>query len=116
MTSLLRTSGSQTINRKLKLNAGFRATEFSVTTNDCSLDGVDCDQIALNNIDQTFTGINTVNGDVTMGLNSDVSVSTSAQIGGNIKIDGLFPSPVDIDEVYSDSLYHSGSSAQVSPE
>ena len=95
------------------LHTGFTATEFSVTTSDCTLDGVDCDQVALSNIPQTFTGVNTVNGHVALGAGSDVSVSTSALVDGHIKIDGVPSSGLDIDSIYSDTLFHSSVNAQV---
>merc|ERR1719158_1199973 len=72
--NILKKEGAQTINQKLKLNAGFKATSLEVT-NGCSLDEISCDNLALDNVPQTWNGDNNVNGDVSMVEGKGLSVS-----------------------------------------
>ena len=81
-----------------------------MTTNDCTLSGVSCDSVALKNVDQTWSGVNKVNGIVKAG--SALSVTDKLQVDGVIKVKGTNKG-VDIDNVYDDSLYRASATAQV---
>ena len=81
-----------------------------MTTNDCTLSGVSCDSVALKNVEQTWSGVNKVNGIVKAA--SALSVTDKLQVDGVIKVRGTNKG-VDIDNVYDDSLYRASDTAQV---
>ena len=93
----LKKEGDQTINPSLRFLAGFSADSLTVTTADCSLSGVDCDQVVLTSEPQHLTGRNTIHGSVTMGSGAAVTVQDSLSVAGAV-------AGVDVTSLYSDTL------------
>ena len=96
-TKALKITGDQTVSANIKFNAGFTTDNLHVSSSSCVIDGVDCDDITLNNMAQTFTGKATIHGDMDV-TTVDLSIGTSLEVEGTL--DG-----VDVDTAYTDTLY-----------
>ena len=92
----LKLTGDQVILPKLVFKGGFTAVDLNVTTTDCQINMIACDDIALTNTEQTFTGLNTFHG--SLYLNSEAVINNVLNVGGTVDNE-------DLDHVYSDSLY-----------
>ena len=92
----LKLSGDQTILPKLVFRGGFTAVDLNVTTEDCEINSVSCDDIALTNSEQTFTGLNTFHGN--LNFHSDVIINEELTVNGTVDNE-------DLDSLYTDSLY-----------
>ena len=100
----LKVDGNQDISTSLTFADGFTADSLQVSSSKCKINNINCDNIALNNMDQTFTGKNTIHGSMDL-TGQDLSVAQSLQVDG--KVDG-----VSIDNVYLDTLYTDSGVAQ----
>ena len=93
----LKLSGDQDILPRLVFKGGFTAVNLAVTSDDCEINTVSCSDLALTNMDQTFTGHNIFHG--SLYLNSEVLINQQLEVNGTVDNEVL-------EDIYTDTLYH----------
>jgi len=91
----LKITGDQEILPRLVLKGGFQADLLEVTTDDCTINSVACNRIALTTSDQTFTGFNKFYGSINTA--GSVQVNTELTVTGTVDM-------ADTATIYSDTL------------
>ena len=104
----LKPTGNQNIKANIQFKAGADIDTLTVNPaaeGDCSFaSGVLCENVALKNIPQTFTGTNSIDGSA--AVTKDINVGTGLNVDGNV-------AGVDISNVYTDTLLKDHTSLQV---
>eukprot|EP00092_Neocalanus_flemingeri_P035205 GFUD01038309.1.p1 GENE.GFUD01038309.1~~GFUD01038309.1.p1 ORF type:complete len:2685 (-),score=552.78 GFUD01038309.1:99-8153(-) len=91
----LKINGDQDIFPRLIFKGGFKADTLEVTSDDCTINTVACDNIALLTVDQTFTGTNKFHG--------GISVSNTVQVNSDLNVAGTVDT-ANMASIYSDSV------------
>ena len=96
----LKVTGDTRLAKNVEFLGGFSADKLSVTTDDCHLNGIKCDNIASRIHPEIFTaGLNKFGN--TIASVDDIAISQALIVGTNINT-------VDVNNMYSDSLLING--------